>query len=218
MIPGTALLVGLLAAGATAQVTGDDTTGGGDRLAGSRITDPVVAQDALDAGSETREPAAVRTLDATPTAGPQDEAEPTVLAIPAIDAELPVVPVGVAGDGQMNLPEGPGTAGWYRHGPDPSGGSGATVLAAHVDTEEGPGPLSRLAEVEAGDRVRLTIDGAPVEYVVDRVDRYAKTALDTDALFDRGGPARLHLVTCGGAWDEAAGAYEDNVVAVARRI
>jgi len=138
--------------------------------------------------------------------------------IPEIDAVLPVVPVGVARDGQMALPDDPSTAGWYRFGPSPEDDIGAAVISAHVDSRDEVGPLARLGRLGRGDRIVVTVDGTRVDYVVERVDQYAKTALDVDALFSRTGPARLHLVSCGGEWDPRTRHYEDNVVAIARRV
>lgn len=139
------------------------------------------------------------------------------MEIPSLDATLPVVPVGVAKDGQMALPDDPSIAGWYRFGPGPTSDRGASVISAHVDSRDEVGPLAKLDRLDRGDRIIVIVAGEQVEYVVDRVDRYAKTALDLDALFSRTGPARLHLVSCGGEWNPRTRHYEDNVVAVARR-
>lgn len=130
---------------------------------------------------------------------------------------MPVIPVGVAKDGQMAIPDDPGIAGWYRFGPGPTSDSGASVISAHVDSRDEVGPLAKLDRLDRGDRVIVVVAGEKVEYVVDRVDHYAKTALDLDKLFSRTGPARLHLVSCGGEWNPRTRHYEDNVVAVARR-
>lgn len=137
--------------------------------------------------------------------------------IPSLDVVLPVVPVGVAKDGQMSLPKDPDIAGWYRFGPGPVSEVGASVISAHVDSRDGVGPLAKLPRLDRGARIHVTVGGTRVEYVVERVDRYAKTALDVDALFSREGPARLHLVSCGGEWNPRTRHYEDNVVAIARR-
>lgn len=137
--------------------------------------------------------------------------------IPSLDAALPVVAVGVAKDGQMAIPDDPSIAGWYRFGPGPTSQQGASVISAHVDSRDGVGPLSKLDRLGRGDRIVVTVAGEQVGYVVDRVDRYAKTALDLDALFSRTGPARLHLVSCGGEWNPRTRHYEDNVVVVAQR-
>ena len=42
-----------------------------------------------------------------------------------------------------------------------------------------------------------------------------KSDVDLKAVFTRVGPVRLHLVTCGGAFDRETGHYEDNLVVVA---
>lgn len=139
------------------------------------------------------------------------------LAIPSLGVRMPVVPVGVANDGQMALPDDPDIAGWYRYGPAPTSARGANVISAHVDSRRKVGPLAKLPRLDVGARIVVTLDGARVEYVVERVDQYAKTALDVDALFARSGPARLHLVSCGGEWNPRTRHYDDNVVAIARR-
>jgi sortase (surface protein transpeptidase) len=139
------------------------------------------------------------------------------LAIPSLDVRMPVVPVGVAKDGQMALPDDPDVAGWYRFGPSPTSSRGANVISAHVDSRDEVGPLAKLPRLDVGARIVVTVDGTRVEYVVERVDQYAKKALDVDALFARSGPARLHLVSCGGEWNPRTRHYDDNVVAIARR-
>lgn len=139
------------------------------------------------------------------------------MEIPSLGVVLPVVPVGVARDGQMALPDDPDIGGWYRFGPGPTSGAGASVISAHVDSRDEVGPLARLPRLDRGARIVVTVGGDRVVYVVERVDQYAKTALDVDALFSRSGPARLHLVSCGGEWNPRTRHYEDNVVAIARR-
>lgn len=139
------------------------------------------------------------------------------MEIPSLDVVLPVVPVGVAADGQMALPKDPDIGGWYRFGTGLTAAGGASVISAHVDSRDEVGPLAKLPRLRKGAQIVVTVGGARVEYVVERVDQYAKTALDTEALFARSGPARLHLVSCGGEWNPRTRHYEDNVVAIARR-
>lgn len=157
------------------------------------------------------------TRSAAPTAVEAAPA-PTRVTLPSLDASLPVRPVGVDRQDAMEIPEDPDTAGWYRFGPAPTAASGASVIAAHTDTEGEIGPLSRLAELERGDHIRVAVGDEVLVYAVTRVDNHAKKALDLNALFDRSGPPRLHLVSCGGEWDPSARSYEDNVIAVAMRI
>lgn len=166
---------------------------------------------------------------ALPLAGSARPVEvPVQLTIEALDARMPLQPTGLDDRGFMALPESPAMAGWYRFGPAPGSGAGAVVLAAHVDSRRlGRGPLARLERLGEGDVVEVVTstgrrddrqpDGATRRhrYRVVSVDRLDKSQVDLDDLFSRTGPARLHLVTCGGAFDASARRYEDNVIAVA---
>jgi hypothetical protein len=196
-------------------------------LGPNRIADADSATEAL------RDPAATSTVAASPTTPPTPRSSvtarpatpppvaetvpPTQVTIPSIDAVLSVVPTGVTGDGAMEIPDDPRIAGWYRFGPGPTSESGATVVSAHIDSRERVGPLARLGEVAPGEEIIVTTGGEEVRYVIERVDSYPKTVIDLDTVFDRAGSPRLHLVTCGGEWDPAAGSYADNVIAVAVR-
>jgi sortase (surface protein transpeptidase) len=138
------------------------------------------------------------------------------LAISAIDASLPVSPVGVDAKGVMEIPADPGRAGWYRYSAGVGARKGATVIAAHVDSRRfGAGPLERLSRVKPGDEVAVEANGRTTRFTVQRVLRLDKDEMDMAALFDRSGPHRLHVVTCGGEFDPATRHYEDNVVVTA---
>ena len=114
----------------------------------------------------------------------------------------------------MWLPQDLGTVGWYRYGPAP-GEQGSAVLAGHVDSwEHGVGPLARLRDVEVGDALVVRTAHGTELHEVTAVDQYPKQALPA-AVFERTGPPRVRLVTCGGEFDEAAGSYRDNVVVTA---
>ena len=139
---------------------------------------------------------------------------PRRVTIPAVGLEMPVRPVGVVADGQMELPDDPAVLGWYRWGPAP-GAHGSAVLAGHLDSwEQGVGPLVRLREVLVGDDVVVGTPRGPVVHTVTAVDRYPRQALP-DTLFARSGPPLLRLVTCGGEYDEDAGGYQQNLVVTA---
>src|SRR6476661_5693010 len=75
-------------------------------------------------------------------------AAPDRLIITRLGIDMRVVPVGVARDGEMALPATPAQVGWYRYGPRPGDGSGATVLAAHLDMPGyGVGPIAAVEEL-----------------------------------------------------------------------
>ncbi len=160
-------------------------------------------------------PAAVPRRDASPEAQPAAAVlpPPVRLRVPDVQLDMPVLAMGVDDDGAMALPSDTADAGWYRFGPAP-GAAGTTVVAAHVDSlVHGLGAFARLRDVPAGASVTVTTaDGTDHEYRVDRVERISKTEVPLDLLFDRSGPERLVLVTCGGEFDRGTGHYLDNVV------
>ncbi len=216
----TTLLVGALAGWATGPgpVDPPDSL----RLPGT----PQTSRGGLPPAPAPAAPAPVPTTTARtggalpPTSAPAPpSAPPTRLEVPRLGARMPVRPVGVDRRGEMALPPDPAVAGWYRFGAAPGTAAGATVIAAHVDDATlGTGPLARLDRLRRGDPVVLRTGASVYRYRVTSVLLLAKGDLDVEELFTRVGPARLHLVTCGGAFDAATGHYEDNVVVVAEPV
>jgi LPXTG-site transpeptidase (sortase) family protein len=151
-----------------------------------------------------------------PTPAPTPVRTPTRLEIPSIRVSMPLRPVALDRLGAMELPASPQLAGWYRFGPAPGSHSGAAVLAAHVDMPRaGVGPLAALVQLDVGAEVVVRAGSVTYRYRVVTVRRIDKARLDLDSLFSRDGPPRLHIVTCGGAFDPRARHYADNVVAIA---
>ena len=143
---------------------------------------------------------------------------PTGLAIDALGIALPVEPVGVQDDGQMEIPPAAEVAGWYRFGAAPGDAEGTVVIAAHVDSvaSAGLGPFAKLADLAVGDQVRLTTaDGGVVTYAVTGRTSVAKPDVAWGDVFTRDGGHRLVLVTCGGVWHEDRRSYSDNVIVTA---
>ena len=150
-----------------------------------------------------------------------DSARTRALAAPArfevaeLGISMPVRPVGVAGDGQMDLPPSPALMGWYEHGPRPGDPEGATVMAAHRDMPEyGTGPAARLERLDVGDLLTVRSGGTVRRYRVTQVTQLDKETLDLDAIFSRTGAPRLHVVTCSGRFDLRTRTYERNLVVV----
>ena len=142
---------------------------------------------------------------------------PVRVALAAVRIDSPVRAVGVAADGQMRLPANPRIMGWYRFGSTPGEESaGSVVIAGHLDSERfGLGPLVRLRDTEVGDPIEVTLsNGATSTYTVVGVERFDRQGLP-DQLFSREGPQRLHVITCGGAYDADAGGYQQNLVVTA---
>lgn len=144
-------------------------------------------------------------------------ARPVTVIMQSTDIAAPVRPVGVARDGQMEIPPNPRVMGWYRFGAVPGERSGGSVvLAGHLDSKLfGLGPLARLRDMRPGDPVEVTLaDGTRRTYRVTGLERFDRQALP-DFLFSRSGPERLRVITCGGEYDAEAGGYRQNLVVTA---
>ncbi|MCZ2858643.1 class F sortase [Blastococcus sp. VKM Ac-2987] len=167
-------------------------------------------------GAATLPPVTVR--DAAPSDAPVAP-PPVRLDLPGLGVTAPVDPVGIAGDGQMELPEDVDRVGWYRHGPQP-GADGNAVLAGHVDDrEQGPGALFPVRDAEPGDEVTVTdAAGATTRWRVVSRELVQKQVLPLDEIFARGGPPRLVVITCGGPFLPEFSSYRDNVVVVAEPV
>jgi len=142
---------------------------------------------------------------------------PVRLVVPDVGIDMPVDPVGVQDDGEMQIPEDADRAGWYEFGPAPADPAGATVMAAHVDSRQtGIGQFAKLRDVGVGATLTVTTaDGSEHAYRVVGVDKVPKEGAPVDQWFDRSGAPRLVLVTCGGTFRRDIGHYTDNVVVTA---
>jgi hypothetical protein len=172
----------------------------------------------------------------TPTTAAPSTAAPVVVARPAAPSpvapvvppvrlrlagvDAPLDPVGVDPAGAMALPEDVDRVGWYRFGPVPGSAEGTAVLAGHVDdAEQGLGALAPLREVEAGAEVQVTdAAGVVTRWRVVSRELIEKQVLPLASLFQRAGPPRLVLVTCGGEFIPELRSYRDNVVVVAEPV
>ena len=138
---------------------------------------------------------------------------PVRLTVPTVGLEVVLEGVGVSADGQMEIPDEGDRAGWYRHGAAPGDDVGSIVVAAHVDTSEGPAEFLSLTGVSEGDQVEVELDdGSSATYRIVGGEQVAKRDLAVDELFRRDGEPVLRLVTCTGDWLPSAGSYTDNLV------
>jgi LPXTG-site transpeptidase (sortase) family protein len=148
-------------------------------------------------------------------AGPAAPA-PVRLELPSLGVRAAVRPVGVDRAGELEVPEDVAEVGWYRFGPRP-GDAGSAVLSGHINSaEQGPGAFVGLSKLKVGDPVTVTTgDGKTRRYRVTATKEWPKSEVPLDTLFDRSGPARLTLVTCGGGFREDVRSYKDNIAVTA---
>ncbi|PPH85684.1 class F sortase [Rathayibacter sp. AY1D5] len=141
--------------------------------------------------------------------------EPARLSVPAMGLDEPLIALGIQSDGAMEVPVDYDDVGWFSGGGRP-GGSGRTVIAAHVDSRSGPAVFFRLGELAPGDEIAVSgVDGSDHRYRVTAVESHAKAAFPTARVFGATLEEELILVTCGGEYDAAIGRYRDNLVVFA---
>src|SRR3954468_24278591 len=122
--------------------------------AGAPVT-AVLTSPAAPTPDGDRAPVPVGVRDAAP-APAASVAAPVRVTVAALGIDAPVDPVGVAADGQLQIPGDVRRVGWYRFGPPP-GVSGNAALAGHVDdARQGLGALARLRTAEPGTAVLIT--------------------------------------------------------------
>jgi LPXTG-site transpeptidase (sortase) family protein len=130
-----------------------------------------------------------------------------------LGVDSPLVSVGLLPDGQMQTPDF-GLAGWYDLGPRP-GDPGPAVLAAHVDSKDGPDVFYRLRELTAGDEVTVHTDTGATTFVVESSEQVNKDALPTGRIWNDTDEPVLRLITCGGEFDRSISSYHDNIIVYA---
>lgn len=139
---------------------------------------------------------------------------PVRLEIPAIGVDTPVVRLGLAADGTVEVPAitAHDRAGWYVYGPTP-GRIGPAVLLGHVTVGRyGDGVFRHLARLRAGDRVVVRLEnGTTAEFAVTATRTVAKAEFPTQEVYGDVDRPELRLITCGGARD-GEGGYQDNVI------
>jgi LPXTG-site transpeptidase (sortase) family protein len=145
---------------------------------------------------------------------------PVSVRIPAIGVSAPVMKLGKNPDGTVQVPPlaDHNLTGWYQYGPAP-GQPGPAVILGHVDSATGISVFYHLKDLRRGDRIYVTLaDEKVTAFAVDGVQKAAKDAFPTAAVYAEGDYPALRLITCGGPFDPTTGHYLDNIVIYAHMI
>lgn len=141
---------------------------------------------------------------------------PVGLRIPAIGVDTPVMKLGLAGDGSVQVPPitAHDRAGWYEHSPVP-GRTGPSVILGHVTVGSyGDGVFRRLGALRRGDRITARLaDGTETGFAVTAVRTVAKADFPADEVYGDVDRPELRLITCGGP--RTGDGYLDNVIVFA---
>ncbi|MFF7360088.1 class F sortase [Streptomyces sp. NPDC008125] len=207
---GTAVLASLLAGcGVGSEGAGEGAGEGGDGGRGGVSGRPKAPAPAPSAHAQQSRPPS--------TAIALERSVPLRLEVPAIGVDTPVVRLGLAADGTVEVPAitAHDRAGWYENGPTP-GQTGPAVMLGHVTVGSyGDGVFRHLAQLRVGDRVVVRLeDSTAAEFAVFATRTVAKAAFPTEAVYGNVDRPELRLITCGGARD-GDGGYQDNVIVFA---
>ncbi|MGW7607116.1 class F sortase [Streptomyces sp. NPDC054766] len=141
---------------------------------------------------------------------------PVGLRIPAIGVDTPLMRLGLAPDGSVQVPPiaAHDEAGWYRHSPTP-GQKGPSVILGHVTVGAyGDGVFRHLARLRHGDRIVVRLEnGRSAVFAVSTVRTVAKADFPADAVYGDVDRPELRLITCGGP--RSGNGYLDNVIVFA---
>ncbi|MFJ3897762.1 MULTISPECIES: class F sortase [unclassified Streptomyces] len=159
----------------------------------------------------------------TPTAPPAGGAAhalarsvPVTLRVPAIGVDTPVMGLGLASDGTVQVPPitAHDRAGWYRNSPTP-GQTGPSVILGHVTVGAyGDGVFRHLAKLRKGDRIEAGLEnGTTATFTVTSVRTVAKADFPSDEVYGNVDRPELRLITCGGT--RTGTGYLDNVIVFA---
>ncbi|MFF3336965.1 class F sortase [Streptomyces sp. NPDC002888] len=141
---------------------------------------------------------------------------PVRLRIPAVEVDTPLMRLGLAADGSVQVPPitAHDQAGWYGHSPTP-GQVGPSVILGHATVGAyGDGVFHDLARLRRGDRIEARLgNGTTAEFSVDTVRTVAKADFPTRAVYGDVNRPVLRLITCGGP--RTGDGYRDNVIVFA---
>lgn len=141
---------------------------------------------------------------------------PVRLRIPKINVDAAIEGMGVTTQGDMDSPDDPDNAGWYKLGPHP-GGIGNAVIDGHFGWKNNkPAVFDELHTLKKGDLV-LVEDEAKKTYtfVVNEVRSFAPDDDATEVFQSTDDLSHLNLITCQGEWNKDLESYATRLVVFA---
>src|SRR5690349_6683857 len=105
-----------------------------------------------------------------------DPSPPKRVTIPSIKVEAPILQVGRAKDGSVDVPplKRHNEAGWFDQGPTP-GQFGPALIVGHADTRTGPSVFFHLDKLKAGQKIEiLREDDSVAIFQINSVERFSK--------------------------------------------
>jgi LPXTG-site transpeptidase (sortase) family protein len=139
------------------------------------------------------------------------------IEIPVIKVDAPMMNLDLNKDGTIQVPplSNHNLAGWYDRSATP-GAKGTSVILGHVDDYAGASVFYNVKNLHKGDAIYIhRADGVTAVFLVDGVQKAAKTNFPTSDVYGNVPYPALRLVTCGGPFNAKTGEYLDSIVAYA---
>ena len=168
-------------------------------------------------GGATTVPATVRTVPprtAADTAAALQPSAPLRIIIPSLRVDAPVMRLGRAGDGSVQVPPlaNHNLTGWFDQSVTP-GQDGTSIILGHVDSVSGISVFYTIKNLTRGELVDVVrADGRTATFSVDGVQEVAKATFPSTQIYGNTRYPELRLITCGGPFDTATRQYLDNIV------
>lgn len=137
--------------------------------------------------------------------------------ISSIGTNAPMVRVGLDRNGNMVTPNSAKDIAWLDNGSFP-GPTRNAILAGHVNWKGAQGSLARLKSANAGDVVRIGLDGKVYTFSIVWVRQVDPDNANVEELMGPTDVDAVTLVTCGGNFNRQTRHYEERIVARAELV
>ena len=144
---------------------------------------------------------------------------PVRLKIPKLNVNAGLDYVGLTVAGELGVPKGPASAGWYVLGPRP-GEKGNAVIDGHFGYKNNiPAVFDNLHTLQKGDNLYVDDEkGKTVTFVVRELRTYGQNEDAASVFVSSDTKAHLNLITCQGAWNSAQKSYSNRLVVFADEV
>jgi sortase A len=137
---------------------------------------------------------------------------PARLLIRRLNVDAPIEVKGINSRNQMEAPDHPLNAAWYRFTKMPGAGGNA-VFSGHLDAESiGPAIFWRLTQLKAGDVIEvISPQSTELRYQVKESVSYPVATIPMKTVLYPGGGDQITLITCSGRYQPGTG-YDRRLV------
>lgn len=137
---------------------------------------------------------------------------PSRLLIRRLDVDAPIEVKGINSRNQMEAPDNPLNAAWYRFTRMPGAGGNA-VFSGHLDAEStGPAIFWRLTQLKQGDIIEvISPQSTELRYQVNESVSYPVSTIPMRTVLYPGGGDQITLITCSGHYQPGSG-YDHRLV------